>query len=107
MAPEHDDLRIASCDNAALGYAPAKSKEFPLRLLRPAVDHARHPCVQTKLAGSGKQHFVACRVERRRVERVRAFVQKLRAKLGDGAAKPAYIFTQRGVGYRMPRPGEA
>ena len=39
-------------------------------------------------------------------ERVRAFVKQLRAKLGDGAAHPAYIFNERGVGYRMPRPGE-
>ena len=38
---------------------------------------------------------------------VRAFVRKLRAKLGDAAADPAYIFTERGVGYRMPKPGEA
>ena len=36
-----------------------------------------------------------------------AFVKKLRAKLGDAAADPACIFTERGVGYRMPGPGEA
>ena len=35
---------------------------------------------------------------------VRAFVKKLRRKLGDNAAAPAWIFTERGVGYRMPRP---
>ena len=39
-------------------------------------------------------------------ERVRAFVKQLRAKLGDDAARPAYIFNERGVGYRMARPGE-
>ena len=33
---------------------------------------------------------------------VRTFVKKLRDKLGDDAAKPAYILTERGVGYRMP-----
>ena len=38
--------------------------------------------------------------------RVRAFVKQLRAKLGDAAAHPAYIFNERGVGYRMPAPGE-
>ena len=107
VAPEHDDLRIASCDNAALGYVPAEAEEFPLRLRRPEVDHASHPCVQTKLVGSVEQHLVGRRVERLRAERVRAFVQKLRAKLGDGAAKPAYIFTERGVGYRTPRAAEA
>ena len=39
-------------------------------------------------------------------ERVRAFVSQLRAKLGDDAARPAFIFNERGVGYRMARPGE-
>ena len=36
---------------------------------------------------------------------VRTYVKKLRHKLGDDAASPAYIVTQRGVGYRMPEPG--
>ena len=36
---------------------------------------------------------------------VRAFVKKLRRKLGDDAARPVYLFTERGVGYRMPGPG--
>ncbi len=40
-------------------------------------------------------------------DRVRAFVRQLRAKLDDEAARPADIFNERGVGYRMPRPGEA
>ena len=35
---------------------------------------------------------------------VRTYVQKLRHKLGDDAASPAYIRTERGVGYRMTRP---
>ena len=39
-------------------------------------------------------------------ERVRAFVKQLRAKLGDAAARLSYIFNERGVGYRMARPGE-
>ena len=38
--------------------------------------------------------------------RVRIFVRNLRAKLGDDAARPDYIFSERGVGYRMPDPGE-
>ena len=38
---------------------------------------------------------------------VRAFVKKLREKLGDNPNHPAYIHTVRGVGYRMRRPGEA
>ena len=33
---------------------------------------------------------------------VRTFVKKLRDKLGDDAASPVYILTERGVGYRMP-----
>ena len=35
---------------------------------------------------------------------VRTFAKKLRRKLGDDADEPAYILTQRGVGYRMPGP---
>ena len=38
-------------------------------------------------------------------EPVRAFVKKLRGKLGDSAANPTWIFNVRGVGYRMSRPG--
>ena len=37
---------------------------------------------------------------------VRAFIKKLRNKLGDDAGKPSYIFNERGVGYRMGRPDE-
>ena len=37
---------------------------------------------------------------------VRIFVRTLRAKLGDDAENPTWIFNRRGVGYRMPRPGE-
>ena len=37
---------------------------------------------------------------------VRAFIKKLRRKLGDDAANPAYILTERGVGYRMAPPDE-
>ena len=36
---------------------------------------------------------------------VRIFVRTLRAKLGDNAENPTWIFNRRGVGYRMPRPG--
>ena len=37
---------------------------------------------------------------------VRAFVKKLRQKLGDDAGRPAYVASVRGVGYRMARPGD-
>ena len=37
---------------------------------------------------------------------VRAYVKRLRHRLGDDAARPAWIFNERGVGYRMARPGE-
>ena len=36
-------------------------------------------------------------------EPVRGYVKKLRRKLGDDAARPAWIVNERGVGYRMPR----
>ena len=35
---------------------------------------------------------------------IRSIVKNLRRKLGDDAAKPAYIFNERQVGYRMSRP---
>ena len=38
---------------------------------------------------------------------VRAYVQRLRRKLGDDTSQPAYILTERRVGYRMPRPDKA
>ena len=37
---------------------------------------------------------------------VRAYVKRLRHRLGDDAARPAWIFNERGVSYRMARPGE-
>ena len=39
-------------------------------------------------------------------EPVRTYVKKLRQKLGDDAANPAYIFNERGIGYRMAKPGD-
>ena len=41
------------------------------------------------------------------VEAVRTFVKRLRQRLGDDAARPVYIHTERGVGYRMSRPDES
>ena len=40
-------------------------------------------------------------------DRVRTAVKKLRHKLGDDAANPAYVFTHHGIGYRFAPPGEA
>ena len=40
-------------------------------------------------------------------EAARTCIKKLRRKLADDAAKPTYIFNERGVGYRMARPGDA
>ena len=37
---------------------------------------------------------------------VHALVKRLRHKLGDDPARPAYILNERGVGYRMPGPGD-
>ena len=39
------------------------------------------------------------------VDMVRNFVKKLRAKIGEDARNPTWIFNLRGVGYRMARPG--
>ena len=38
------------------------------------------------------------------IEVVRTFVKRLRNRLGDNTANPVYIHTERGVGYRMPKP---
>ena len=38
---------------------------------------------------------------------VRAYVKRLRRKLGDDTTQPTYILTERGVGYRMPRREES
>ena len=38
---------------------------------------------------------------------VRDFVKKIRRKLGDDPANPTWIINERGVGYRMPKPGPA
>ncbi len=37
---------------------------------------------------------------------VRSAVRKLRRQLGDDAGRPKYILTERGLGYRMPKPDE-
>ena len=36
--------------------------------------------------------------------RLRTIIKKLRRKLGDDAAKPTWIFSERGMGYRLARP---
>ena len=38
---------------------------------------------------------------------VRTLVKKLRRKLGDDADKPAYVLTERGVGYRIATPADS
>ena len=38
---------------------------------------------------------------------VRVYIKSLRDKLGDDPADPTWIFNVRGVGYRMPRPGDS
>ncbi len=40
------------------------------------------------------------------VQPLRSAVKKLRRKLGDDAATPRYILNDRGLGYRMPAPGD-
>ena len=38
---------------------------------------------------------------------VHSAVRKLRRRLGDDAGRPKYIVTERGLGYRMPKPDES
>ena len=49
-------------------------------------------------------HRVWAKREKANANLVRIFVRSLRRKLGDSADSPAYIFNQRGVGYRMAKP---
>ena len=51
-----------------------------------------------------QRHIWSGRAAAGDMELVRNFVKKLRAKLGDNAVRPSWIFNERGVGYRMPRP---
>ena len=51
-------------------------------------------------------HRIWGRSDDAEVNRVRVIVRNLRRKLGDSAADPAWIFSERGVGYRMPAPGD-
>ena len=37
------------------------------------------------------------------LRRIRTVVKRLRRKLSDGADNPTYLFTKRGIGYRMPK----
>ena len=46
------------------------------------------------------------RHQRPQANLVRIFVRNLRRKLGDSASRPTYIVNERGVGYRMPAPGD-
>ena len=46
------------------------------------------------------------RRDRGDVRLVRSFVKRLRRLLGDDPNSPVYIITERGVGYRMPKPGD-
>ena len=46
------------------------------------------------------------RRDRGDVRLVRSFVKRLRRKLGDDPDSPTYILTERGVGYRMAKPGD-
>ena len=88
VASEHDDLKNASCDNAAHGYAPVQADEFPLRI----TASSDRPCASPVRAGENRrireQHLVGRRVEPLRAKRVHAFVQKLRAKVGDAPRNP-------------------
>ena len=46
-----------------------------------------------------------CEGEGATLNRVRVFARNLRRNLGEDAESPAWIFNERGVGYRMPDPG--
>ena len=57
--------------------------------------------------GHGRGARVWSRRDNANPKVVRAYVKRLRHQLGDDAACPTWIVNERGVGYRMARPGEA
>ena len=65
------------------------------------------PCTSRVLGNQEALSHGEARREDTDVQAVRNFVKKLRRKLGDDLASPAWILNVRGVGYRMPGPGEA
>ena len=82
---------------------------FPVSGLVTAFSLSLAPGPDALSSGSpGYRRAIAPGVPARPVNRnlVHIFVRNLRAKLGDDAQRPDYIFSERGVGYRMPDPGE-
>ena len=67
--------------------------------------HNQHPDVSRGAITRSTSPVGAPAVPRReQASLLRIFVRNLLRKLGDIADSPAYVFNQRGVGYRMARP---
>ncbi|MCY3930862.1 MAG: response regulator transcription factor [Acidobacteria bacterium] len=69
-----------------------------LRILSANAGHVMTYEALLRRVWSGREHA--------QPQLVRAFVKKLRTKLGEDSGDPRYIFNERGIGYRMPKPGE-
>ncbi len=72
------------------------------RLLRALSLHAGKVVTFDSLVGQ-----VWIRRRRASPALVRTYIKTLRHKLGDAAAEPKYIFSQRGVGYRLGPPRQS
>ena len=94
------DLEVRYAERrATLGGEPLVLTATEFNLLRAlSVNAGRVATYDTLLrqVWAGREHA--------NEQLVRTFVKKLRQKLGDPADQPAYIFNERGVGYRMPAP---
>ncbi len=93
-------------DSCRAGFAPAEERRLS-KLDLTATEHDLLCALARNAAGVCSYDDLARLVWRRKhvdPKLVRAFVRRLRGKLGDDAAKPVYILTERGVGYRMAAP---
>ena len=90
----HYESRKVTVDGRAVALTPTEYELLAL-LSRQAGRVVRHNTLLHRVWGRGDDA---------EVNRVRVIVRNLRRKLGDSADDPAWIFSERGVGYRMPAP---
>ena len=91
----HYESRKVTVSGTPVALTPTEYELLAL-LSRQAGRVVRHATLLNRIWG---------RSEDTEANRVRVIVRNLRRKLGDSAEDPTWIFSERGVGYRMPAPG--
>jgi PAS domain S-box-containing protein len=92
------DLRISFAERRVeVGGQPVSLSVTEYKLLYELATHAGRVLTHDQLLEVvwGSEYEVGV---------LRSFIGLLRRKLGDDARHPRYVFTEPGVGYRMPRP---